>query len=318
MNEIEIINNLKKIVNHSSALNLEDDVFFDKKKMLLASIDTYNENIHYIKFKSPDLIIKKVIRSSISDIISKGVDPKYLLISFNGSKKHFTHKNLKLIIKSINQEQKKYGFSLIGGDTTISNLSSFTICVFGYSKKIIKRSNCLKNDDIYLTGNLGDSSVGLNILNKKIDLSSKIKDYFIQKYYKPSLAYGFHRDLYKFANSSMDVSDGLLIDLKKLTSNKNLSFIVDYNLLPKSPNFKKLINSGKIIADDYLFKGDEYQILFTAKKKYRKLIDKSSKKWSQKITRIGYLINNNGSNYMKFNDQFKKIKNYQGYIHNYR
>ena len=60
--------------------------FLIKKRSLVASIDTYNENIHYIKFKNPDLIIKKAIRSSISDIISKGIDPKYLLISFSGQK----------------------------------------------------------------------------------------------------------------------------------------------------------------------------------------------------------------------------------------
>ena len=110
MNELEIIDNLRKIINNPSALNLTDDVFFDKKKSLLASIDTYNENVHYINFEKPDLIIKKVIRSSISDIISKGADPKYLLVSFSGSKKQFTKKNVKLIINSMKQEQKNITF----------------------------------------------------------------------------------------------------------------------------------------------------------------------------------------------------------------
>ena len=82
MNEYEIIHNLRKIVKNPAALKLYDDVFFDRKNSLIASIDTYNENVHYINFEKPDLIIKKVIRSSISDIISKGADPKYLLVSF--------------------------------------------------------------------------------------------------------------------------------------------------------------------------------------------------------------------------------------------
>ena len=60
------------------------------------------------------------------------------------------------MIKSINEEQKKFNFSLIGGDTTSSLKSSFTICCFSYSKKIIKRNDCLNGDDIYITGNLGD------------------------------------------------------------------------------------------------------------------------------------------------------------------
>ena len=81
MNEHKIIESLKRIADHPSSLKLEDDVFFDKNNSLIASIDTYNEKVHYLNFKKPELIIKKVIRSSISDIISKGVSPKYLLIS---------------------------------------------------------------------------------------------------------------------------------------------------------------------------------------------------------------------------------------------
>ena len=32
---------------NKSSLNLNDDVFFDKKKGLVISIDTYNENSHF-------------------------------------------------------------------------------------------------------------------------------------------------------------------------------------------------------------------------------------------------------------------------------
>ncbi len=317
MNETEIINNLKKIIKDRNALSLNDDVFFDNKKGIIASIDTYNENIHYINFKNPHLIIKKVIRSSISDVISKGVDPKYLLISFASPKGNFTKKNLKLIINSIRSEQKKFNFSLIGGDTTLSSKSSFTICVFSYSKKIVKRNNCFKNDDIYVTGNVGDASIGLSILKKKINPSIKFKRYFINKYYKPDLAFGFHKDLNKFANSSMDISDGLLCDIKKLTSLKKFKFIIDLDLVPKSTYFNKLNIHNNITFNNHLFKGDDYQILFTAKKKYRKTIIKYAKNWNQKLTRIGN-ITNGKDNYLKIDGKLKKIKDYHGYIHNFR
>lgn len=316
MNETQIINNIRKIIKNPNALNLKDDVFFDKKNSLAASIDTYNEDIHFINFNFPDLIIKKVIRSSISDIISKGADPKFILMSFSGSKKHFSKKNIKLILNSIKQEQKKYNFSLVGGDTTKSIKSSFTICAFSYTKNIIKRQNCSINDDIFVTGNIGDSSIGLSILKNKIKSSKNFKNYFVDQYFKPNLPFGFHKELFKFANSSMDISDGLLIDLKKIIGNKNLGFIIDYNLLPQSNNFQ-ILSQKKIISDyNHLFNGDDYQILFTANSKYRKLILKASQKWNQKVTRIGSIINRT-SNYLKFNDKLKKIKNYRGYIHKF-
>ena len=45
--------------NNKSSLNLNDDVFFDKSKDLVISVDTYIEGIHFVNFKYPNLVIKK-------------------------------------------------------------------------------------------------------------------------------------------------------------------------------------------------------------------------------------------------------------------
>ena len=73
MHEFELINNyfFKLAKKNNSALNLNDDVFFDKKKGVVISVDTYNIGTHFYDFKSPDLVIKKILRSSISDLICK-------------------------------------------------------------------------------------------------------------------------------------------------------------------------------------------------------------------------------------------------------
>ncbi len=168
--------------NNKSALNLNDDVFFDKKKNLVVSIDTYNEGNHFYNFKKPELVIKKIIRSSISDLICKGVEPKFYFIAGSGNKRTFSKNNLLKISKSLNHEQKKYRIFLCGGDTTFSNKLSFSITSIGYSKNIIYRNKAKLNDDIYVTGNLGDSYIGLQILKNK-----KTPDYFIcrRNRYKP-------------------------------------------------------------------------------------------------------------------------------------
>ena len=110
MHEFELINKYfsKLSLNNKSALNLNDDVFFDKSKSLVISIDSYVEGTHFVNFRQPDLIIKKIIRSSISDLICKGVSPKYYFIAGSGDKKSFSHKNLNMISNSLKQEQKKY------------------------------------------------------------------------------------------------------------------------------------------------------------------------------------------------------------------
>ena len=146
--------------NRPGALNLNDDVFFDKKNKLVVSVDTYTEGNHFINFKKPDLVIKKIIRSSISDLVCKGVQPKYYFISGSGNKKSFSKYNLSKISKSLNQEQNKYKVFLSGGDTVFSNKLSFTITTIGFANNIIYRNKAKINDDIYVSGNLGDSYVG--------------------------------------------------------------------------------------------------------------------------------------------------------------
>ena len=141
MDEFELIKNyFQKISNNNpGAKKLNDDVFFEKKNKLVVSIDTYVQNIHFPNFKKPNLVIKKVLRSSISDLLAKGVKPKYYFISSSGNSKHFTKKKLKIISKSLNQEQKKYSLKLSGGDTTNSSKLTFSITTVGFSNKIIER-----------------------------------------------------------------------------------------------------------------------------------------------------------------------------------
>ena len=252
MNEFELIKKYfqKFAKNNPGSMKLNDDVFFDKNNKIVISIDTYNEGIHFPNFKSPDLVMKKILRSSISDLISKGVKPKYYFLSGSGNKKNFTNKNMKLISYSLQQEHKKYKIKLSGGDTTNSNKVSFSVTSVGYSNKIIKRNNANANDDLYVTGNIGDSFLGLNIIKKKVKVNNKLKKYFIKQYYCPNLPYKICEKLSKFANTSMDISDGLIADAKKLINMQNLSFQIDVNKIPISNKLKTYIIKKKKIKSN--------------------------------------------------------------------
>ncbi|WP_435091148.1 thiamine-phosphate kinase [Candidatus Pelagibacter bacterium nBUS_30] len=319
MHEFELIKKyfLKLAKSNKSSLNLNDDVFFDKKKGLVISIDTYNEGSHFLNFKKPDLVIKKIIRSSISDLICKGVTPKFYFVSGSGNKNTFSHKKLLNISKSLSEEQKKYGILLCGGDTTFSNKLSFSITSVGYSKNIIYRNRAKYNDDIYVTGNLGDSFVGLQLLKNKIKVSKKIKDYFINKYYLPEIKINLTKRLLKFANTSIDVSDGLIADLDKMINKQKLSYTLKEKDIPISKNLIKLIKDKKLSKLKYISNGDDYQILFTASPSKNRIIQNSSKNLGIKITKIGKI--NSGSKQNEIIDQKNKqilVKN-KGYKHQF-
>ena len=319
MHEFELIKKyFSKLTNKSkSSLKLNDDVFFDKKKKLVVSVDTYIEGKHFINFKNPELTIKKVIRSSISDLICKGVKPKYYFISASGNNKVFTKNNLSKISKSLNEEQKKYNIKLGGGDTVYSNKLSFTVTSVGFSNKIIYRNRSKIHDDIYVTGNLGDSFLGLLVLKKNIKINKKLSSYFVNQYYKPEIKYSLTDFFIKFATSSIDLSDGLIADLEKLTNNQNNSYQIYFDKIPLSNNLKSIIKSKNLKKKNLISKGDDYQVLFTASRRYRSFIKKISSLKKLKITRIGKILHSkHKSSIIDRKGRQIEISN-KGYLHTF-
>jgi len=319
MNEFELIKKyFQKISNNNSyAKKLNDDVFYDKKNKLVVSIDTYNEGIHFPNFKYPNLVVKKIIRSSISDLIAKGVKPKYYFISGSGNKNQFTKKNLKMISKSLNQEQKKYNLKLSGGDTTNSSKVSFSITSIGFSNKIVERNKARLNDDIYVTGNIGDSFVGQKVIKNNIKISSKLKKYFVNQFYCPNLPYKIYKEIHTFANTSMDISDGLVADMNKLINRQKLSFDINVNKIPISKNLEFYLKKYKKLRNQYLFNGDDYQILFTAPRKKRLLIKSIGKRMNQKFTIIGKIDNGYKKNSLKLDNKPLNLSKFKGYSHKF-
>ena len=319
MHEFELIKNyFQKLSKKSpSALNLNDDVFFDKKNKLVVSVDTYTEGNHFIDFKKPDLVIKKIIRSSISDLICKGVKPKYYFISGSGNKKNFSKSNLSKITKSLNQEQNKYKILLSGGDTVFSNKLSFTITSIGYANNIVYRNKAKINDDIYVSGNLGDSYLGLLVLKNKLKINNRLKKYFIDQYFMPNIQLKLTDQINKFANTSIDISDGLLADLDKMINNQKLSYKLFLEDIPISNNFKKIINLKKLPKINYVSNGDDYQVLFTASKNKMRIIRKIASNCRVKLTKIGTIQSNVKKSYIVDDKNVQISLKNKGYFHKF-
>ena len=318
MDEFELISKyFSKLSNNKNSFNLNDDIFFDKSKNLAISVDTYVEGVHFINFRNPDFVIKKILRSSISDLICKGVEPKYYFISGSGNFKSFSSSNLKKISESLDKEQKKYKIILCGGDTVYSNKLSFTITSVGFSNKIINRNKAYLGDDIYVTGNLGDSYAGLNILKKKIKTKSSVENYFKKKYFFPNLHLNLTKKLFNFANTSIDISDGLISDLEKLINKQKLSYKICLYDIPISKNLKELLAKKRLNRLSFISRGDDYQILFTASPKKTRIIDKTFKSLRIKVSKIGKICNSNVKSHI-IDQKGKKIaiKN-KGYSHNF-
>ena len=319
MNEFQLIKKYLSALTYKNdgSLKLSDDIFFDKKTKTAISLDTFVEGIHFINSKDPKYFLKKCLRSSLSDLLCKGVVPKKYFLSFSINKNLVSKKWMKAIKNILNQEQHKYKISLAGGDTVYSSKFIITIVIFGFFKdKPILRSGANYNDDIYVTGNIGDSFLGLNVLKKKYNFG-KFNKFFIKQYYEPNLQYKLSPYLSTFASSAIDISDGFVQDLKHLCTNSNCGAIINLNLLPLSSSIKNLLKLKKIKLKNIFSNGDDYQILFTSRKENRRKIIALSKKIATKISLIGQIKKNKKID-LRYNGKKLLVKaKKMGYMHNF-
>ena len=127
----------------------------------------------------------------------------------------------------------------------------------------------------------------------------------------------FVAKLKKFANSSIDISDGLLTDLDKLINNQKLSYKIKLKDVPISNNLKKVLNLKKLSKINFISKGDDYQILFTASNSKNGVIKKISSLLGVKITKIGKIQNKSlKSSIIDQNNTIIRLKN-KGYFHEF-
>ena len=103
----------------------------------------------------------------------------------------------------------------------------------------------------------------------------------------PSIQLKLADQIKKFANTSIDISDGLLADMDKMINSQNLSYKIYLKKIPISNNLKKVLKYKKLSKIKYISNGDDYQVLFTASRNKRRIIKMISSRYRIKLTKIG-------------------------------
>ena len=292
--EKKIINNYLNKLNFDKigTFNFKNDAAYIKtlknKKIVITS-DSITEKIDFFKFDSSKSIANKIITVNLSDLSAMGANPfAYCLNLFLPD--YIDNKWLSVFSNELFRLQKKYNFYLLGGDISKSNELSISATFFGNVKKnkVIKQSILGINKDIWVTGNIGDSFIGLNLINNKIKLDDKrVKKYFINKYYFPKHSL-IGPKISNFVDSMKDISDGLIGDLNKMIIKNGA--VIDVNQIPISNNLKKIIKNKEIDFENILNRGDDYELIVISNRKFRNKIIKIAKINNAKITLIGKTI----------------------------
>ena len=309
--EFEIIERYFKKKMKQTALGVGDDaamIHVRNNYQLAISSDMLIENIHFLKNTNPSHLGWKSLAVNLSDIAAMGATPKWATLSISLPK--INHAWLKKFSKGFFKCADKFGIDLIGGDTTKGPLS-ISITIMGESKKdeALLRSGAKINDDIWVTGQLGLASMGLANLQGQLKLPPRIKMKCLRALEIPTPKTFLGSYLSRYANSCIDISDGLIQDLRHILKASK----VGASLLLTDIPCEKFIHTSK----QYQFVlngGDDYELLFTAAKKNRPFIKKIAKKTNTPVTMIGNITKKKALNVLS--EQGKSIKfNPKGFDH---
>lgn len=259
-------------------------VIAPRSKKLLMTSDMMMEGVHFdLSYMTPYQLGFKIVSVNVSDIYAMGGTPQFMLLDA-AMKRNADDKFIKSFLSGIQDAMKMYRVMLIGGDLSSTKSGmSIAATLIGYAKRPVMRSGARPGDKIYVTGSLGDSACGLELLKKikkpvRIESGDKINKplswnsmRLLIKHHLMPVA----RDSKKYAamaTAMIDISDGLFIDLSRLCDESNAGARIHMKNIPVSKEMKKAASFLKL--DPYELAtsgGEDYELLFTAHR--RKKVD---------------------------------------------
>ena len=255
----------------------------------LVTADLLIENIHFnLKWTSLDALGHKSLAVNLSDIAAMGGVPAYAILSL-GVPGTFDSQYIAEFYRGFNRLARRYDVALIGGDVNIAKMLIVSVCVIGHPPaRPVRRSGAKVGDDVYVTGTLGDSALGLAHLRRRLPGTNRtVSTQLLTRHHRPTprLIAGALLARQHLATAMIDVSDGLLQDLGHICRASGTGAMIWHERLPLSRGYLELVE--KVGTDLALNGGEDYELLFTARPGQRDRIEKLSARAQVPIARIG-------------------------------
>ena len=249
-----------------AGLGLSDDAaLLPTGEETVATVDALVAGVHFFADDPPGAIAKKALRVNLSDLAAKGAEPIGFLLAL-ALPEAWTNDWLTAFAKGLGEDAGSFACPLIGGDT-VKTPGPLTISITALGRvngRFVPRAGARVGDGVFVSGTIGDAALGLR-LRKEPALAARLspssRDFLLDRYLLPRPRLDLAPLLRERASAAMDVSDGLLGDLAKLTRASKVSARVELEKIPLSEPAREALGMAPDLLETLLCGGDDYEIL---------------------------------------------------------
>lgn len=244
--EFAFLTALRAIATHPAAAGLADDtaILDVAAGRLILTSDTMVAGVHYRPGDPADSIGWKLAAVNLSDLAAKGAAPigcllNYALSGDAGWDRAF--------LTGLNEALTRFAMPLLGGDTVAMPQGaprSLTLTAIGQAQPNVPlRTGVRPGDTLWVTGSIGGAGFGPD--GEPRDLT---------RYLRPLPRVAEGQAIAELATAMMDVSDGLLIDARRMAEASSVAIAIDLDAIPLAlPGLAPI---------DAATAGDDYELLF--------------------------------------------------------
>ena len=275
-----------------AALGIGDDcalLAVPSGMQLATSCDMLVEGRHFLSTVTPERLGHKALAVNLSDLAACGAEPLAftLALALPGADESF----LSGFSRGLLALADAHGCELIGGDTTRGPLN-ICISVFGLvpvaGTGALLRSGAQAGDDLYVSGVLGDARLALEVFRGTLSLADGDFDAVRCAMELPQPRVVLGQALRGVASSAIDLSDGLLGDLRHVLQRSGVDAVVDVDALPRSAVLRAQPPAIQRLCT--LSGGDDYELLFTAPPEHASQVSAVGIAAGVELTRIGRIV----------------------------
>ncbi len=231
-------------------------------KTLLLTVDVMVEGVHFLKSYPPEAVGWKALSVNVSDVAGNAGEPRWALVSLMlpDVEVEFVER----MYEGMRRACEFYGCEVVGGNVSRSDKLVIDVSLVGVSQRPVGRGGAKPGDGLFVSGTLGDSRAGLELLLMEKERYDRFELSLIERHLRPTARVDYVRHLRKYANAGMDISDGLVSDAYHLSRRSGVRIDIDSSKLPLSSELRAFCQRyGKDPLQYALFGGEDYQLLFT-------------------------------------------------------